>query len=98
MSEMIQPRRITRERLMEANKELKRYKAGKAKLEGRLLEDEAWWQGHAWAWMGEQGNPKDPKRPTKWLVNVILGKHADMMDAFPEPVILPREEGDQQEA
>lgn len=91
-------RRITREKLMEANKILKKYKAGKARLEARLLEDEKWWRGHAWDSMAEQGNARDPKRPTKWLVNVILGKHADMMDAFPEPVILPREEGDQAEA
>ena len=98
MSEIQMPRRMTRERLMEANKELKKYKAGKAKLESRLLEDEMWWQGHAWSWMAEQGNPKDPKRPTKWLVNVILGKHADALDAYPEPVILPREEGDKEEA
>lgn len=97
MSEMV-VKRITRERLMEANKILKKYKAGKAKLEARVLEDEKWWRGHAWDTMAEQGNPKDPKRPTKWLVNVILGKHADMMDALPEPVVLPREANDQLEA
>ena len=95
---MAQPKRVTRERLMQANEKLKEYKGDKAKLESRLLSDEEWWQGHAWHCMKEQGNPKDPKRPTKWLVNVILGKHADSMDAYPEPVILPREEGDQEEA
>lgn len=89
---------MTRERLMEANRILKKYKSGKARLEQRLLEDEKWWRGHAWDTMAEQGNPKNPKRPTKWLVNVIMGKHADMMDAYPEPAILPREEGDQEEA
>ena len=100
MSETNAPvmRRMTRERLQKANETLKKYKAGKAKLENRLLEDEKWWRGHAWDSMAEQGNPKTPKRPTKWLVNVIMGKHADMMDAYPEPVILPREEGDEQEA
>ena len=100
MSETNAPvmRRMTRERLQKANETLKKYKAGKAKLENRLLEDEKWWRGHAWDSMAEQGNPKNPKRPTKWLVNVIMGKHADMMDAYPEPVILPREEGDEQEA
>lgn len=95
---MAQPVRMTRERLMKANETLKKYKAGKARLEARLREDEKWWQGHAWDTMLEQGNPKDPKRPTKWLVNVIMGKHADMMDAYPEPVILAREESDEQQA
>ncbi len=99
MSEMNpMPPRMTRERLMKANDTLRKYKAGKAKLEARLKEDEKWWMGHAWDCMQEQGNPKDPKRPTKWLVNVIMGKHADMMDAYPEPVILAREESDEQQA
>ncbi|MBR4537260.1 MAG: hypothetical protein IKO52_00285, partial [Clostridia bacterium] len=40
----------------------------------------------------------DGMRPTKWLVNVIMGKHADMMDAYPEPVILAREESDEAQA
>ncbi len=98
MSEIQAQRRMTRERLMKAGEALKKYKAGKARLEARLKEDEKWWQGHAWDCMREQGNPKDPKRPTKWLVNVIMGKHADMMDAYPEPAILPREENDEMQA
>lgn len=92
------PRRMTPERLRQAAETLKKYKAGKARLEKRLKEDEKWWQGHAWDCMAEQGNPQAPKRPTKWLVNVIMGKHADMLDAYPEPAILPREENDEQEA
>ena len=92
------PRRVTSERIAQANRILKKYKAGKQKLEARVREDEKWWKGHAWDCMLEQGNPLDAKRPTKWLVNVILGKHADMLEAYPEPVILPREQGDEQEA
>lgn len=92
------PRRVTPERIRQAADTLKKYKAGRARLEKRLKEDEKWWQGHAWDCMAEQGNPQSPKRPTKWLVNVIMGKHADMMDAYPEPVILPREESDEDQA
>jgi len=91
-------RRMTRDRLVKASETLQKYKAGKAQLEKRLVEDEKWWRGHAWDTMLEQGNEKNPKRPTKWLVNVIMGKHADMMDAYPEPVILPREQSDEQQA
>jgi hypothetical protein len=91
-------RRITKEKLLEANRVLKRYQAGKKRLERRLKEDEKWWRGHAWDTMAERGNELDPKRPTKWLVNVIMGKHADMMEAYPEPVILPREQNDEPEA
>ena len=92
------PRRMTQDRLRKANETLRKYKAGKAQLEARLKEDEKWWRGHAWDSMAEQGNPKDPKRPTKWLVNVIMGKHADTLDAYPEPVILAREKSDEQQA
>ena len=91
-------RRMTPERILEASKTLKKYKAGKAHLEARLIADEMWWKGHAWDTMREQGNPGAAKRSTKWLVNVIMGKHSDMMDAYPEPVILPREQGDEEEA
>ena len=92
------PKKMTEQRLMEANAVLKKYKAAKTQYEQRLYEDDKWWRGHAWDTMREQGNANAPKRTTKWLVNVILGKHADLMDAFPEPVILPREKGDEQEA
>lgn len=95
---VILPRRVTRERLMEANKTLKKYKAGKARLEARLKEDEKWWRGHAWNGSAPTGGMDGSVRPTKWLVNVIMGKHADMMDAYPEPVILPREKSDEREA
>ena len=90
--------KMTRERVQEAARTLKRYKAGKARLEARLLADEKWWKGHAWDTLPEQGPAGQPRRSTKWLVNVIMGKHSDMMDAYPEPVILPREESDQEEA
>ena len=90
--------KVTREKVMRANDILKRYKAGKAKLEDRLVANEKWWDARAWNVMQEQGNRQSAKRPTMWLFNVIMGKHADMIEAFPEPVILPREEGDKDEA
>ena len=103
MNEWISPHqspaaKMTPERILGASKTLKKYKAGKARLEARLIADEMWWKGHAWDTMREQGNPGAAKRSTKWLVNVIMGKHSDMMDAYPEPVILPREQGDEEEA
>ena len=93
-----QGKRMNADRLRKANETLRKYKAGKARLEARIIEDEKWWRGHAWDTMLEQGNGDDPKRPTKWLVNVIMGKHADMLAAYPEPVILAREQGDEMEA
>ena len=33
-----------------------------------------------------------------WLFNAIVAKHADAMDNYPEPVVLPREESDRRSA
>ena len=90
--------RMTKERLQRANMTLKKYKAGKAQLERRLVENERWWEARQWMSQQEVGNLQSAHRPTMWLFNVIMGKHADMVEAYPEPVILPREEGDQEEA
>ena len=93
-----QSRKVTKEKIMQANRILIKYKSAKSKLERRLVDNEKWWDGRAWNVMQEQGNPLEAKRPTMWLFNVIMGKHADMVEAYPEPVILPREEGDKAEA
>ena len=47
---------------------------------------------------GEGGNPQDVRPASGWLVNCILSKHADAMDSYPEPTVLPREPGDRKEA
>ena len=89
--------RIGQEEIRKANAVLLKYKNKRSALERRLIENEKWWEGRAFDLMAE-GNRKQAKRPTKWLFNVIMGKHADMVEAFPEPVILPREQGDEAEA
>lgn len=40
----------------------------------------------------------DIQPSSSWLFNCIQSKHADAMDNFPSPNILPREEGDKEEA
>lgn len=90
--------KVTKERILEANRILLKYKSARAKLEQRLVDNEKWWDARGWNTMPEQGNQESAKRPTMWLYNVVMGKHADMMEAYPEPVILPREEGDEKEA
>ncbi len=51
----------------------------------------------------EQGNPlpdgpRTPEPSSAWLFNAILNKHADAMDNYPEPVVLPRERSDEDSA
>ena len=90
--------KIGTEQLRKANAILIKYKNGKAMLEKRLIANEKWWEARGWTEMQEQGNPTQARRPTQWLFNVVMGKHADMIEAYPEPVILPREQGDKEEA
>ena len=87
---------IGRERLEELTRILQRYKAGKANLERRVVAAENWWKLRNSAEEQKESSLHDGGFRSKsgWLHNVIVSKHADAMDAFPEPVILPREPDD----
>lgn len=43
-------------------------------------------------------NIYDPQPVSAWLFNSIANKHADVMDNYPEPNVLPREESDTESA
>lgn len=90
--------RMSEERINKAIHTLQRYKAGKERLEKRLIASEQWWKMRHWEWMESQGNPNDPRVPSAWLFNTIISKHADGIQSYPQPNILPREEGDKQTA
>ena len=85
------------ETLRQATEILLRYKAGKANFERRVIEDEEFWKLRHWDHIPEQGTT-GLKTKSAWLVNVILSKHADAMDAYPEPACLPRAADDEAEA
>ena len=90
---------VVGERLREFTRVLQKYKAGKASIERRTIAAENWWKLRNQAEErksieGLQGF----QAVSGWLHNVIVSKHADAMEAFPEPSILPREAGDRQEA
>lgn len=89
---------ITDRELLKANEALNRYRAGKANLDRRVIAAEDWWKLRHWAYMEGFGNKKDDHTPSAWLFNCIISKHADGLEAFPEPNILPREPGDKEEA
>ena len=90
-------KRIDGDAVIHANETLQKYKAGKANLEKRIVSSENWWKMRNWREI-DGGNPDDKKPVTAWLFNVIMGKHADAIEAYPEPNILPREAGDKEEA
>ena len=88
---------IGREQIQKAQLTLNRYKEGKANLEKRIVENEQWYKLRHWECMRkEKTNQIEPS--SGWLFNAIANKHADAMDNFPSPNILPREKGDKAEA
>ena len=87
---------IGKEQVQEAYQTLLKYKEGKANLERRIIDNEQWYKLRHWECMRDK--KKDIQPTSAWLFNCIANKHADAMDNFPSPNILPREEGDKGEA
>ena len=87
---------IGKEQVQKAYQTLLKYKQGKANLEQRIVENEQWYKLRHWECMRDKKNEIQPT--SGWLFNCIANKHADAMDNFPSPNILPREEGDKAEA
>ena len=87
---------IGKEQVQEAHATLQRYKQGKANLEKRIIDNEQWYKLRHWECMRDKSQEVQPT--SAWLFNCIANKHADAMDNFPSPNILPREEGDKAEA
>ena len=88
---------IGREQIHEARLTLQRYKEGKANLEQKIIESEQWYKLRNWECM-RKGTSNQVEPVSGWLFNSIANKHADAMDNYPSPNILPREEGDKPEA
>ena len=91
---------IGSEQLKELTQILQKYKAGKTVTEQRIIASENWWKLRNASEEQKVTDivKKDFVSKSGWLHNVIVSKHADAMEAFPEPNILPREEGDRGEA
>ena len=74
---------------------MQKYRAGKHFVEKRCLAAENWWRLRNSAEEAKETQTLSGfKAVSGWLHNVIVSKHADGMDAFPQPNILPREPGD----
>ena len=92
---------IGKEQVREAAQILEKYKQGKRNLEARIIDNEQWFKMRHWEQIRNKGkpqNPNDPQPTSAWLFNSIANKHADAMDNFPEPNVLPREESDKPDA
>ena len=92
----VQP--IGKEQVRNAYEVLRKYKQGKQRLEDKITRNEKWWKMRHWDLMQTEETMDDPKPASGWLFNVVISKHADFMDSFPDSDILPREPGDVEEA
>lgn len=90
---------VDEDRLQKFTQVLQKYKTGKASVERRAINAENWWKlRNQMQREAETKGLSGFNAKSGWLHNVIVAKHADMMEAFPEPNILPREQNDVKEA
>ena len=95
--ELIYELPVGKEQLAAARQTLQKYKAGKANLERRVVENEQWYKLRHWECM-RKTKEREVEPSSGWLFNCIASKHADAMDNYPAPTILPREDSDREEA
>ena len=84
--------------ISEAEAILQRYRSGKAALEKRIIENDEWFRMRYWKDHPNRMMDGKPKPASGWLFNSIANKHADAMDNYPEPNVLPRAVDDEETA
>ena len=75
---------------------LEKYKQGKEMLDKRVVENEEWYKMRHWEQLRAEKN--QPQTASAWLFNSLINKHADIMDNYPQPNLLPREKMDKDDA
>lgn len=85
---------IGREAVARAEQTLRRYKQGKANLEHRIVKNQQWYKLRHWGQAELAGKAGEEQPASAWLFNSLANKHADAMDNYPAPAILPRERSD----
>lgn len=92
---------ITADEIRAAETIREKYKQGKNNLEQRVIADEQWYRMQHWQYINAhfaKDNKISIEPKSGWLFNVIMNKHADAMDSYPEATVLPREESDKSSA
>lgn len=90
------PQTIDKKAIQKAAETLTKYKNGKRKFEDRIVEEEQWWKLRHWDVIGKDESGDRPQPTSAWMFNSLCNKHADIMDNYPEPNVLPRERGDEE--
>ena len=87
---------IGRDEILEADEILKKYKDGKQSIDAKVTENQEWWRQRHWEQIkkGTTTVTDETKPVSAWMFNSIINKHADIMDNYPKPNILPRKAED----
>lgn len=92
-------RKIGKKQIEKAADTLRKYAEGKQVLENTIVSNERWYRLRHWEELKRKVDEKTNITPTSaWLFNSLANKHADAMDNFPSPNVLPREQSDEQDA
>ena len=89
---------IGTEEVAKAAQLLQQYKSGKAALDTRIVDNELWFRMRHWENYKNKMMEDKPTPASGWLFNSIANKHADAMDNYPEPNVLPRAADDEKTA
>ena len=77
---------------------LEEYRTAKQMIDHKATVNQEWWRMRHWQQMASDGENEEEKSTSAWLFNSIINKHADIMDNYPKPNILPRSPQMEQEA
>lgn len=89
-TESIGKRVIDATAIRTAHETLQKYMAGKQELDKRIIDNEDWWKLQHWRNFHQNELDRKEQSTSAWLFNSIANKHADAMDSYPVPAVLPR--------
>lgn len=89
-TESIGKRVIDATAIRTAHETLQKYMAGKQELDKRIIDNEDWWKLQHWRNFHQNKADRKEQSTSAWLFNSIANKHADAMDSYPVPAVLPR--------
>ena len=93
-----QPKKIGPDEVLRASDILKKYKAGKTRLEQKIIANEEFWKLRQWRYIDEENADKEFQPATAWLWSCIQSRYSDVMDSYPTCNIKPRQMDDKGEA
>ena len=94
----MQPKKIGSDEVIKASDILKKYKAGKARLEQKIIANEEFWKLRQWRYIDDENAEKEFQPATAWLWSCIQSRYSDVMDSYPTCNIKPRQMDDKGEA